>query len=223
MHLDVILGSVNKFWASIHQGVIMEDQVIINAGEIRLEGKMNRKSGEKAVVVCHPHPLYGGDMNNPVVTAVTSTFSDKGYATLRFNFRGVGGSSGRFDDGIGEQEDIKAAVSMLRDMGYEQVTMAGYSFGSRINAQVVSNGYKIADHIMISPPAAFMSFSDISVLPSTGLIVTGEYDEYAPPDLIRTHIDRWQIKPRYEIIPGGDHFYSATLGRLKTILEDYLT
>ncbi len=195
----------------------------IESGDVRLEGLLDKNSGQKAVVVCHPHPLYGGSMDNPVVETIVQAFKEKGYTTLQFNFRGVGNSAGVFDDGDGEQEDVQAAISKLNQEGFEHITLAGYSFGARINAQVVSNGCNIEDHIMVSPPVGFMSFDDVTSLPLTGLIVSGEHDEYAPPHLIEDHIKRWKISVQYEVIKNCDHFYSTGLGRLKGILVDYLS
>jgi len=91
-----------------------------------------------------------------------------------------------------------------------------------MNALVVSKGCKIEDHIMVSPPVGFMSFDDIEKMFCTGLIITGANDEIAPAELVQGHINRWQINPRYEIIKDCDHFYSGCLGKLKTILTDYL-
>lgn len=201
----------------------METPVTIEVDDICLEGVLNKVSESKAVVVCHPHPLYGGRMDNPVVNAISRAYVKKGYSSLCFNFRGAGGSSGQFDDGIGEQDDVRAAVSMLIENGYESIALAGYSFGSRINAEVVSTGLKVEDHVMVSPPVAFMSFDSISALSSTGLIVIGDHDEYAPADLIAAHIKKWKISPQYEIIKNCDHFYSSGLGKLEEILQGYLS
>ena len=196
--------------------------ITIECGNIKLEGSLRKNMPQKAVIICHPHPLYGGNMDNPVVMAIADAFFEKGFTTMRFNFRGTCNSTGMFDNGIGEQEDIRAAMSWLMENGYQKIYLAGYSFGARMNALVVSKGCKIEDHIMVSPPAAFMSFDDIQKMPSTGLIVTGANDEIAPKELIQKHIDRWKIDPRYEIIEDCDHFYSGCLPRLKTILTDYV-
>jgi alpha/beta superfamily hydrolase len=111
----------------------------------------------------------------------------------------------------------------MKDKGCESLYLAGYSFGSRVNASVVAGGYDVLDHIMISPPVAFMSFDEIVQLPCTGLILTGQNDDIAPADKIQAHIDRWQITPQFEIIPGCDHFYSGCLAHLEARLSDYLS
>jgi len=201
----------------------METAVIIKNQTIRLQGRLAQGTAGKGVVITHPHPLYGGNMENPVVTEAAAAFAAKGFTTLRFNFRGTGGSTGMYDNGQGEQSDVLAALKFLKDQGCPTLFLAGYSFGSRVNASVVAaGGVDIIDHIMISPPVAFMSFDDITTLPCTGLILTGQNDEIAPPDQIRAHIDRWGIIPRFEIIPGCDHFYSRRLNLLQKILLHYI-
>lgn len=201
----------------------MESQITIECQTIRLEGMLDYNSSQKAVIISHPHPLHGGDMDNPVVMTVARAFFEKGFTTLRFNFRGMGSSTGSFDNGNGEQEDVRAAISFLADKGFQNISLAGYSFGSRMNAAVVSKGCRIEDHIMVSPPMAFMSFDDIEQMPSTGLVVTGRNDEISPPGLIEKHMKRWGISPRFDIIENCDHFYSGGLRKLRILLTDYLS
>ena len=200
----------------------MELKITIECGNIKLEGSLRKNTSQKAVIICHPHPLYGGNMDNPVVMTIADAFFEKGFTTLRFNFRGTCDSTGMFDNGIGEQEDIRAAMSWLMENSYQKICLAGYSFGAKMNALVVSKGCEIEDHIMVSPPVGFMSFDEIKKMPSTGLIVTGANDEIAPKEQIQEHINQWQIDPQYEIIKDCDHFYSGRLGKLKAILIDYL-
>ncbi|MBT4197226.1 alpha/beta hydrolase [Desulfobacula sp.] len=201
----------------------MELSITIECGNIKLEGRLRKNTSKKAVVICHPHPLYGGNMDNPVVMTIADSFFEKGFTTMRFNFRGTCNSTGMFDNGTGEQEDIRAALSLLTEKGYKQIWLAGYSFGARMNASLVSKGCEIKDHIMVSPPVGFMNFDDIEKMTSTGLIITGANDEIAPPGKVKGHINRWKIDPRFEIIEDCDHFYSKSLPRLKAVLIDYLS
>ncbi|MCP3873054.1 MAG: alpha/beta hydrolase [Desulfobacteraceae bacterium] len=201
----------------------MEQNITIDCDTIKLESALHINSSQKTVIITHPHPLYGGNMDNPVVMTIAESFFEKGFTTLRFNFRGTGNSTGKFDDGNGEQEDIRAALSFLKEQKNNEIYLAGYSFGARMNASVVSNGCEIEDHIMVSPPMGFMSFDTIEKMPNTGLIVTGERDDIAPVDVVQGHIKRWQITPVFKVIENGDHFYSGSLGKLKTILTQYLS
>lgn len=200
----------------------MEKPIQIECNGMSLQAALNKNTGSSAVVICHPHPLYGGNMDNMVVTAIADIFFKTGFTTLRFNFRGVGGSKGTYDDGIGEQEDVRSAVQYLEDNSYTEIWLAGYSFGSKITASVVSNGIQIKDHVMVSPPVNFMSFEDVSTLPQTGLIITGEQDDFAPPDMVKQHIDKWGIQPEFEVIENGDHFFSAGIQELKDIIQTHL-
>jgi alpha/beta superfamily hydrolase len=201
----------------------METAVIIQNQTIRLQGMLAEGSDDRGVVITHPHPLYGGNMDNPVVGETALVFARKGFTTLRFNFRGTGGSTGMYDNGQGEQSDVTKALGFLKDRGCKTLVLAGYSFGSRINASVVAGGCDITDHIMISPPVAFMSFDDIDTLPFTGLIITGENDEIAPPKQVQAHIDRWRIRPKFQILPKCDHFYSGCLDPLHKALLHYIS
>ncbi len=200
----------------------MEKTVIIHCNNVRLEGLLNPNSSEKGVVVTHPHPLYGGNMYNPVVEQIVESYFEKGFTTLRFNFRGTGKSSGMFDNGMGEMDDVRAVLAFLQESGVKALYLAGYSFGARINASIVSSGYGIKDHVMVSPPMGFISFDDVASMPSTGLILTGSKDDIAPKNRVQEAINRWQINPQFEVIDNCDHFYTGCLPRLKDLLLDYL-
>jgi len=109
-------------------------------GEERLEGVLREGAGKGAAVICHPHPLYGGSMWNNVVDALEIGFSQTGFTTLKFNFRGVGGSTGRYDGGAGEMRDVAAACLFLKEHtgGDERLVLAGYSFGAWVCARAAS-------------------------------------------------------------------------------------
>ncbi len=201
----------------------METHITFSVGNITLEGILDEQEGDQGAVICHPHPLYGGNMENPVVLTIARAFAKKNITTLRFNFRGTCNSSGMFDNGVGEQDDIRAALNFLNEKGFANPWLAGYSFGARMNAAVISQGCTVKDHIMVSPPAGFMSFDDIDKMPDTGLIVTGSNDDIAPPKVVGEHIQRWGIDPQFEIIDGCDHFYGGRLDDLYGMLVAYLS
>jgi alpha/beta superfamily hydrolase len=201
----------------------MGSDITLECGNIKLEAVLNENSLHKAVAITHPHPLYGGNMDNPVVMSIEKAFFKKGFSTLRLNFRGTGNSTGMFDDGNGEQDDVLAALAFLQQKkGYDRILLAGYSFGARVNANLIASGCEIDDHIMVSPPVRIMSFDDIKKMPNTGLIVTGEDDDIAPANLIRDHIKRWGINTQYKTIKDCDHFYSNSLDKLENIIDLYL-
>ena len=200
----------------------MEEKISFLSDGYEIEGRLEKSSPQKGVVITHPHPLYGGDMHNNVVAAMARVYRQKGYTTLRFNFRGVGSSQGSYGDGLGEQEDVRAAISYLADMSVSQIDLAGYSFGAWVNALSIINEPQPANMIMVSPPVAFIDFGSISDLVSLRLIVTGSRDDIAPPDLIEKSYAGWNVEAQFEIISGADHFYLGYIDKLEAILAAYL-
>jgi len=201
----------------------MEERITIPSGRYQLEGYWQAGALGKGVVITHPHPLYGGTMNNPVVETVQRAFQQHGYASLRFNFRGVGSSQGNHDNGIGEQDDVRAAIAYVEDRNVRSVDLAGYSFGAWVNSGVVADGRtSIRSMVMISPPVGFIEFENISALSCLKLVVTGGKDDIAPADQIRDLLPSWNPDARLEIIDGCDHFYSGLLNELQSILTHYL-
>ena len=201
----------------------MDKTVTFISNGLKIEGRLAEGDHPKGVVITHPHPLYGGDMHNNVVAAVSRTYQKIGCTTLRFNFRGVGGSQGNYDDGIGEQEDVRAAVAHLADSGMRQIDLAGYSFGAWVNALAVSGGLKVDNMIMVSPPVAFIDFKSISNLNGLKLIVTGSRDDIAPADTVEKIYPTWSPTAKFEVISGADHFYGGHQDKLEAVLEDFLT
>jgi len=200
----------------------MAEKIRFLSDGYEIEGRLEKSSLQRGVVITHPHPLYGGDMHNNVVAAIARGYRQKSYTTLRFNFRGVGNSQGSYGDGVGEQEDVRAAVSYLVDLSIEQIDLAGYSFGAWVNALAIINEPQLENMIMVSPPVAFLDFSPISDLGSLRLIVTGSRDDIAPPDLIKKSYAGWNAEAQFEVINGADHFYMGYLEKLETVLTAYL-
>lgn len=200
----------------------MTSRVRFSADGVALEGVLNLKGLDRAAVVAHPHPLYGGNMFNPVVEAIAEAYERKGCTSLRFNFRGVGGSEGCYDDGRGEGTDVLAAVSFLMEKGIGCVDLAGYSFGAWVIAGIPLDPAWAGRIVMISPPVAFMDMPSSLRLPNLHLVVTGELDDIAPPDIVQKRMTDWNSGARLEIIRGADHFYSRGLGKLRGILDDGL-
>jgi len=199
-----------------------EKQIFINSGEILIEGLFDNQPGEKAVVVTHPHPLYGGDMNNNVVEAIIQAYHDKGFSTLRINFRGIGQSQGNFDNGIGEQDDIKAAISYLSTNGKKQIDLAGYSFGAWVSALGLETFEKVNRLIMISPPVNFIDFTFLTSNPKIKLVITGSEDDIAGLDVIKGMLPSWNPEVEFKTIHGADHFYGGQTGKIISILNQFL-
>lgn len=198
-------------------------KIRLTCAGLQLEGLLQVGTADRGMVISHPHPLYSGDMYNPVVAAVADVCGSKGWSTLRFNFRGVGGSQGRHDQGHGEQQDVLAAVSCLRRrMGIERIDLGGYSFGSWVNAAVSAADPDIGKQVMISPPVGMAGFDMPAVIPGLQLVVAGDRDEIAPIRKIRGLLPQWNPEARLEIIAGADHFYGGYLRQLRELLATCL-
>ena len=154
----------------------MEESVFFDCDGIKLEGLFNKGENNKGVVVTHPHPLYGGNMHNNVVDSIARVYGAAGFSTLRFNFRGVGRSGGSHDNGDAEQDDLAAAMEFLLSNGLEIVDFAGYSFGTWVVAHYALDTSVQGDIVFVSPPAAFMDFSEIDSMPNLKFVVSGARD-----------------------------------------------
>jgi alpha/beta superfamily hydrolase len=158
-----------------------------------------------AVVVCHPHPQYGGDMDNNVVMAVCTALTGRGIAALRFNYRGVGRSDGAFDGGRGEARDTVAALehlAALPEIDGERVALAGYSFGAAMaQAAAVEGATALA---LISPPLRSVNFARLDGFEGPLLLVTGDADPVSPEAPFRT-LAASLPHAEAHVVPGADH------------------
>ncbi len=197
----------------------MEEKISFLSGDYKLEGMFAKVSGDKGVVITHPHPLYGGDMYNPVINTITSAYQKNGFATLRFNFRGVGKSQGNYDDGTGEQKDVNSAILYLSEIGIKKIDLAGYSFGAWVNAGLTCEVNPVKNMVMVSPPVGFIDFQPITSINCLKLVIAGNRDNIAPADLIEKMLPTWNQEAHFEVIKGADHFYSGYLEKLESVLS----
>jgi hypothetical protein len=205
-------------------------EVIFNGTEGRLEGRYHHSKVAAAPIalILHPHPLRGGTMNNRVVFALFQTFQRRGLSVLRFNFRGVGRSQGRFDGGHGELSDAASALDWMQSINPSAsgCWVAGYSFGAWIGMQLLMRRPEIDGFIAVSPPAGAQDFTFLAPCPASGLIVHGQRDEDVPPEavekLARKLSHQKNITVEYCPIAGADHFYSDHTGQLMAAVDGYL-
>ncbi len=198
-----------------------EERITISSGDLSLEGLLSRGESDRGVVISHPHPLYGGEMRNQVVGIIQEVLAGKGWTTLRFNFRGVGRSQGEYDEGVGEQEDVRAAVRYLQALGIKEIFLAGYSFGAWVNAQAALDLPEVAGSILVAPPQAMMDFSFLKDDSKTRLVIAGERDDYGPVEEIMRIVEKMDPSPPVKIIPGADHFFSGSTTDLAKALESF--
>lgn len=199
-----------------------EEQIFFHSGELKIEGLLENLQGEKGLVVTHPHPLYGGEMRNNVVEAITQAYCEQGYSTLRFNFRGVGKSEGSYEDGKGEQEDVKAALNFFAGLGKRRIDLAGYSFGAWVNALGAAKLEHVRRILMVSPPVNFVNFDFLKYNPKIQLVIVGDRDDIAGHKAIEKLMPNWNPDAPLRIIKGADHFYGGYTDALKAVIRESL-
>ena len=176
-----------------------------------------------AALVCHPHPLHGGTMHNKVVHRVASVLHARGAATLRFNFRGVGRSAGRFDRGEGELEDARAALGWLRArLPGVPVIVAGFSFGSWVAARLAGLEPAVGTLVLVGPPVAAADFSVLRALTVPKLVVQGSRDEVCPPADLEAALPGWAPPRLLRMVEGAGHFFDRRLRELGEAVLDGL-
>jgi len=181
---------------------------------ITLEGVFALPAGEGPfglVVVCHPHPLYGGNMDNKVVHAVCQKVGEKGLAWLKFNFRGVGKSGGHFGGGIGEKEDARAAISFAEQqpkINSDKIGICGYSFGSMVAFSVAVEDSRVKAVAGISP---FVQPADLlHHCTKPKLFISGTNDEFIDPESLAQFVRGLPEPKELAIYPKADHFWSGS-------------
>ena len=199
-----------------------EERIFLEAEKLKIEGLLEKLEGEKGVVVSHPHPLYGGSMHNNVVKAVANAYREQGYSTLRFNFRGVGLSEGDYDNGTGEQQDVHAALRYLTKLGKTKVDLAGYSFGSWVNALGIEAFTEAERLIMVSPPVDFIDFGFLKYSHKIQLVICGTLDDIAGYKKVGKMLPLWNREATFRVIEGADHFYFGYEDEIKRIIGEFL-
>lgn len=177
---------------------------------------------DKAALIAHPHPLYGGDMENLVVQEIAAIYQARRWTTLRFNFRGTGKSGGSHGRGAGEQHDIRAAAAYLKAQDAVHIDITGYSFGAWVIAHTDLDRVEDGRILMIAPPAAMMDFSGAPPCSRLKLAVTGSEDAIAPPGVVRRVLARLNPEAELRVIKGADHFFSNRLTALKAVVDEFL-
>jgi uncharacterized protein len=198
--------------------------------EGRLEGRYHPQPKKDAplALILHPHPQYGGTMNNPVTYALHYAFRDLGFTVLRFNFRGVGRSQGEFDHGIGELSDAASALDYLQSLheGAKACWVAGFSFGAWIGMQLLMRRPEINGFISVAPPANMYDFSFLAPCPSSGLIINGDADRIVPIEEVEKLAAKLKaqrgITVTHIMVPGANHFFEKGTAEMIDIVKGYV-
>jgi alpha/beta superfamily hydrolase len=186
-------------------------------------------SARGAALVLHPHPLYGGTMHNKVVFRTARALTDAGCVTLRFNFRGVGQSTGEHDHARGgEQEDARAALDYLAEQ-YPNLPLfvAGFSFGARVGLEVGVKDARVGALVGIGTPVSIAErgydFSFLNECRKPVLFVHGERDEFGDVETLRALVARIppEAHARLVVIPGAGHFFDEQLDELTRAVREW--
>lgn len=187
-----------------------EAPLTISCGGLDLEARIDQGGGDAVAVICHPHPLYGGSMDNNVVDALQRSLRAAGLGTLRFNFRGVGGSTGQHRGAQADVEDLLAVCRHLRGQGWKRLPFAGYSYGAWIGLRAMKAGLEPELSILVSPPLDFLDFKGLDPPSGPCLITLGDQDDFCSV----ASLSSWtapgreaENAPRVETLAGCDHFY----------------
>jgi alpha/beta superfamily hydrolase len=205
-------------------------EVIFTGEDGRLEGRFHpgRTRNAPIAIILHPHPQFGGTMNNPVVYHLYYAFANRGFAALRFNFRGVGRSQGVFDHGQGELSDAAAALDWAQAANPDARAcwIAGFSFGAWIGMQLLMRRPEVEGFISIAAPANLYDFSFLAPCPSSGLFVHGDKDSVVPGAAVGTLVEKLKTQKGIvidqQIVKGANHFFDGKTEELIEVVDEYL-
>jgi len=198
------------------------------AGRLETKYFKNNKNSAPVALVLQPHPQYSGTMNNKIVFEIFQTFLKNRFSVCRINFRGVGRSDGKFDNGQGELSDAAAALDWIEreNVDHSQCWISGFSFGSLIAMQLLMRRPEINRFIAISIQPNVYDFSFLSPCPASGLMVYGKNDELVPLDYINSLNKRLcaqrGIKVDFQEVEGANHFFSNKEQELSFVLDKYI-
>jgi uncharacterized protein len=204
----------------------VEESVSIPGPGITLEGRLSVGAAPDGVVITHPHPLFGGDMGNNVVLTAVRALAARGMTALRFNFRGVGRSTGTYGGGIEEADDVAAALAFLKSRTSGPHYVTGYSFGAAVAGRALLQGLSADGAIFIAPPVAFMDLSFLPRVPGLRLIVVGDRDELCPLPSLQALMGAsppalGAMPAAIRVIENADHFFGTGEAELFQVLRDF--
>jgi len=206
------------------QGV-KEEKVFIPCGGLTLEGLLSVQGAlpvRGGVVSCHPHPLYGGEMDNPVVTVAVEIAFKEGFQTLRFNFRGVGESEGTHANGVGEKDDVRAAIEFLSSkVDGLSLILVGYSFGAMVGLPVAVEDARVKGMVAIAPPLEMYDFDFLKGSKKDKLVMVGDRDLYCPIGRLKEFYQHLEDPKSLAVIQGADHFFSHHVNSLIPPLGEF--
>lgn len=205
-------------------------EVIFTGPAGRIEARYHHVAETTApiAIILHPHPQFGGTMNNQIVYQLYYSFVQRNFSVLRFNFRGVGRSQGLFDNGAGELSDAAAALDWMQGYNLEPKCcwIAGVSFGAWISMQLLMRRPEVAGFISVAPPANLYDFSFLAPCPSSGLMINGSEDRVVSTEAVAALVERLKTQKGviidHKIVPKANHFFENHVDELMQHIDAYL-
>lgn len=208
----------------IYQG---EKAVVFPSGDLTLEGALFMPKGDchGEALICHPHPALGGNMDQKVAVHLARALNGMNFQTLRFNFRGVGSSTGEHDEGRGEVGDVKSALAFLRAqaVGATNTVVAGYSFGSFTGLKGTFEDLEIDAWIAVAPPWEMFDFSFLHGFHSPLLMMVGEDDPVCSPSDARRLVGELNLRAEIVERPGADHLFHGSRSWFRDEIQVFLS
>lgn len=204
-------------------------RITFSSDDIALEGVLRIPEGNgrfPGVVVCHPHPLYGGDMDNSVVSGIATALVKRQMIVMTFNFRGVGASEGTHDKGVGEVADALAALEYVERHGSvdgAQLGMAGYSFGAGIALAATEVSKDIRAVASVACPASPLNDMVLHQINRPKLFIMGDTEQGLQPDMFKFLVYRFQPPREMEMLPGADHLLAGYETQVGEMVADFFT
>jgi uncharacterized protein len=203
--------------------------VTFPAGALTLEGVWHLPDGAgpfPAVIVCHPHPLYGGSMSNNIVFEICQALAGRSIVTLRFNFRGVGQSTGAYSEGTGEQADVTAALEFVTaapGIDRDRIGLAGYSFGAGVIAPVAARDARVGRLALVSPYLSTDAWARLRGYARPKMIISGAADDVIPPEQLRREVAGMAEPLELIVVPEADHFWAGFADEVARQVTEFFT
>lgn len=197
------------------------------AGQLEALLNVGTENPTHAAVVCHPHPMYGGTLHNKVVFHTMKALSSFGFPVLRFNFRGAGLSQGEHSNGIGEVDDVRAALDWLESEYRQPIIFAGFSFGAAVGLRAACPDDRVRALIALGTPVAPIEdrsydYEFLETCAKPKLFLSGARDQFGPRTKLQALVDSVPDPKKLVFIEGADHFFEGRLREVRETIEDWL-
>lgn len=200
-------------------------EISVPHGHLEARYEQPEGSTNGVALLCHPHPQYGGNMNTKALYHLTRAFNEEGFATLRFNFRGIGSSTGTYDGGEGERDDARAALAELRSQVDEldgPLICGGFSFGAAVGLRVGYENENVDVLVGIGVPVTLADFEYLREDDRPLLVIQGENDSFGPPEEVREVLDTDRSNVSFRVIEDAEHLFTGHFEELREVVINFL-